>query len=43
MAENPQGMNVVGFDPALKPAIDKLVERASRSSPWTPRSTAPSA
>ena len=26
MAENPDGMNVIGFDPALKPAIDKIVE-----------------
>ena len=26
MAENPDGMNVVGFDPALKPAIDKIVD-----------------
>ncbi len=25
-AENPDGMNVIGFDPALKPAIDKLVD-----------------
>jgi ribose transport system substrate-binding protein len=25
-AENPDGMNVVGFDPALKPAIDKFVD-----------------
>jgi len=27
MAENPSGMNVVGFDPALKPAIDKSVDQ----------------
>ena len=27
MAENPQGMNVVGFDAALKPAIDKSIEQ----------------
>jgi len=26
MAENPDGMNVVGFDPALKPAIDQIVD-----------------
>jgi ribose transport system substrate-binding protein len=26
MAENPAGMNVVGFDAALKPAIDKIVD-----------------
>ncbi len=25
-AENPSGINVVGFDPALKPAIDQLIE-----------------
>ncbi len=25
-AENPDGMNVVGFDPALKPSIDKMVD-----------------
>ena len=26
MAENPDGMNVIGFDPALKPAIDQIVD-----------------
>ena len=26
MAENPDGMNVIGFDPALKPTIDKIVD-----------------
>jgi ribose transport system substrate-binding protein len=26
MAENPSGMNVIGFDAALKPAIDKIVD-----------------
>jgi ribose transport system substrate-binding protein len=26
MAENPDGMNVIGFDPALKPSIDKIVD-----------------
>ena len=25
-AENPTGMNIIGFDPALKPAIDTLVD-----------------
>ncbi len=26
LAENPSGMNVVGFDPALKPSIDKAID-----------------
>ena len=26
LAENPSGMNVVGFDPALKPSIDKTID-----------------
>jgi ribose transport system substrate-binding protein len=26
-AENPDGMNVIGFDPALKPAIDNIVDQ----------------
>ncbi len=26
LAENPDGMNVIGFDPALKPEIDKVIE-----------------
>lgn len=29
MAENPSGMNVVGFDAALKPAIDKIVDSST--------------
>ena len=30
IATNPQGINIVGFDPALKPSIDAAVDAASR-------------
>ena len=40
MAENPDGMNVIGFDPALKPAIDQIVDAGTPLVTLDARSTA---